>query len=82
MKYLHFRYVRMMTSRFTKLFYCERATIAHIQYGDTLIILAGMFCQQPFCHLKFPFLEKSVESPTRTINPSIRGETTINVMCV
>ena len=25
-----------MTSRFTKLFYCERANIAHIQSGDTL----------------------------------------------
>ena len=35
-------WICMVTSRFTKLFYCERTNIAHIQSGDTLGLIRAL----------------------------------------
>ena len=36
----------MVTSQFTKLFYCERANIAHIQSGDTLDVFNSLLLRK------------------------------------
>ena len=36
-------WICLVMSHFTKLFFCERTNIAHIQYGDTLISNSNVF---------------------------------------
>ena len=55
-----------VTSRFTKLFYCESANTAHIQSGDTLLPLTTSSHHSPYYSLSLPLTTPHHPSPPLT----------------